>query len=153
MALTIEQKANLVSAARTAEVGMRRTMIQLFFLIHSGIFSLVLTQFKPGTPYHLCACVFGLLLTRIWYQATRRAEYWIDYWNLKLEELELIEEKDEKVAESPVMVFVRSRQSIPGITTAAIFVRLVLAFMWAWILLLVFSVLQFNQESFIKGVP
>lgn len=138
MALTIEQKANLVSAARASEIAMRRTMIQSFFFIHSAILSLVLTQFESTSAFYFAAFNFGLWLVRIWYLSTRRADHLIEYWNSKLEELELHQASMiEESRKSSVSVFIRAEQKIPGTKTSVIFAMLVKVFgvVWTWLFL------------------
>jgi hypothetical protein len=128
------QKANLAAAARISEITLRWTRTQLFFLIHSALFSLVLTQFKLGSIHCTLSCILGLWLAVLWFLLTRRSQYLVEHWNRVLASLE-------DFRQDPVRVFVNEerRAFLPGVPVHTILMLLVGTFILVWSLLFVVS--------------
>jgi hypothetical protein len=133
-----KQKADLTADARISEITLRWTMTQLFFLIHSALFSLVLTQFESGTWLYTGVCILGLWLGILWFVIMRRAQYLVEDWNKKLAELERMDDQ-------PVKVFITEQGGVPspqGVPVYKVLILLVGTFVMVWIILLTISMIR-----------
>ena len=129
-----EQIVEYTAAARISEIEGRWTMTQVFLLIHSGLFSVALTQFKLGTPFHVLTCALGASLALIWLGSTRRARALIEFWERKLGALEDLQ------PEPPVRVFSVQPPETAGVRIGTVLNVLVLTFVVVWLGLLTISV-------------
>jgi len=144
--MTPEQKAELTAASRISEIEGRWTMTQTFFLIHSGLFSLVLTQFKPGALTHLGTCFLGIWLAIIWLGATRRSRALIAFWENKLAALEAVD------GEQLIRVFSVQPPETAGVRIGTVLNFLVGTFIGVWGALLSISLPQF-VNIFWRNLP
>lgn len=133
--MTEDKQIDLAAAARLSDITLRWTMTQVFFLIHSGLFSLVLIQFKAGTVLHVGVAVFGWLLCLLWLEATRRANRQIHYWNERLARFETREKPAVNVFATPEGE-ISSRAGVP---IHKVLIWLIGAFLTAWTWLLGYS--------------
>lgn len=141
--MNLEQKITLTAEARIKELELRWTMTQLFFFIHSGLFSVVLFQssesaFKEVTLFRIAVCMLGLLLAIVWRIATRRSQQLLAYWNERLAVLE--SEQEDKIT-----VFVTPEGGVPsppGVTMDSLLLGLVALFILAWCGLLLHAIVQ-----------
>lgn len=135
--MNLEQKVTLTAEARIKELELRWTMTQLFFFIHSALFSVALVQFKPGTIIHQGSCFLGLWLGVLWLLTTVRSQNMLAYWEQKLAMLE-----GNQTADMAVFVAVDGTiPSPPGWSMDMLLVLLVWTFISAWGTLLAYSLL------------
>jgi hypothetical protein len=90
--LGIDAHFNALVAARNLETNIRWQKVQIFFLINSALLGIILGANFPAT-LKIVACIFGLVITVVWFVIQREAQDAIDYWNKKISALE---EKDQE---------------------------------------------------------
>lgn len=74
-------------SARNSEVTVRWQKVQIFFLINSvllGVAAGAILSIELKTA----VCIFGLVVTVIWWLMQREAQNAIDYWNAEISRLE-----------------------------------------------------------------
>ncbi|OHA26180.1 MAG: hypothetical protein A3C06_03590 [Candidatus Taylorbacteria bacterium RIFCSPHIGHO2_02_FULL_46_13] len=73
---------------RNNEANLLWTRNQLFFLINSAAFSLVITRIGTVNWTYGLACFAGIILSILWFCVVIMAHRWIDYWDSVLASLE-----------------------------------------------------------------
>ena len=88
--MTDDQRAvySATITVRNIDVNLRWSISQIFFLIHSAGFTLVITRLTPGSSTHSLACFGGFVLSIIWWLIARRMQDLINFWNRKLGDME-----------------------------------------------------------------
>ena len=118
---------------RHYDINLRWSITQLFFVMHSAILSLVVTQFRRGSLEYSAACAVGLGLGLLWLMMTQRITQWIEHWTQRMRVLELSNRASNRVFGSEFM------DMRGGIRTIRILNPLIGGFMALWAILLIAS--------------
>ncbi|MDP3735352.1 MAG: hypothetical protein Q8R39_02915 [bacterium] len=118
---------------RHYDINLRWSITQLFFVIHSAILSLVVTQFRRGSLEYAAACIAGFCLGWLWRRMTIRITRWIEHWTQRMRVLESSNRAANRVFGSELM-------TMRGATrTIRILNPLIGGFMALWVILLIVS--------------
>lgn len=96
---------NALVAARNLEVNIRWQKVQIFFLINSALLGVIVGAVFP-VKLKIIACLFGLVITVVWFLIQKEAQDAIDYWNQKIS---VLEEKDQE-SDMRAFAFERPRE-------------------------------------------
>ena len=118
---------------RHYDINLRWSITQLFFVMHSAILSLVVTQFQRGTVEYFAACVAGVSLGFLWLKMTQRITQWIEHWTGHMRTIESSNRAENQIFGAE---FMRMRG---GVRTIRILRLLIMSFTILWIVLLVNS--------------
>lgn len=131
--MTEEQRTmySAVVSVRNTDVNLRWGISQLFFLINSAGFSLVVTRLAPDSRFYLLACIGGFVFGVLWFFIALRYQRLINYWNGKLGDLEETDTQPVGIFSDP---FVRMRGRI---TTHLVLQVLIGLFALAWLIVAV----------------
>ena len=132
--MTDEQRAIYAGtiAVRNADVNLRWSISQIFFLVHSAALTLIATQLKFGERSFTFGCVAASGLCLLWLMIVVRMGKLISYWNIKLGDLEDTDGQSIKVF-SDVFIRLRPRFTTGGVLTLLIF-SLVISWAFAGII-------------------
>jgi uncharacterized membrane protein len=118
---------------RHYDINLRWSITQLFFVMHSAILSLVVTQFRRGSLEYAVACIAGFLLGLLWLMMTQRITQWIEYWTSRMRVLESTNRAANRIF-GPEFMAMRG-----GIRTSYILYPLIGVFTAIWFILFLAS--------------
>lgn len=87
MPLGTDAHFNALVAARNLEVNIRWQKVQIFFLINSALLGVIMGS-NLQEKLKVTACLFGLVITVVWFLIQKEAQDAIDYWNQKIATME-----------------------------------------------------------------
>ena len=118
---------------RHYDINLRWSITQLFFVMHSAILSLVVTQFRRGSLEYAAACLAGLCLGWLWLRMTARISQWIEHWTERMRTIESSNSAENQIFGAELM---RMRR---GSRTISILNLLIAGFMTVWTILFIAS--------------
>ena len=128
--MTDEQRAIYggVISVRNADVALRWSISQIFFVVHSAALTLIATQLRFGTRPFTFGCVASWGLCLLWLMIVVRMGNLINYWNMKLGDLE---DADGQLIRVFSDAFIRFR---PRLTTGGVLTILIGGLVLGWAL-------------------